>query len=248
MTSPALHTVLRPFARLVRFIAMDTWIDFPRPLDDPYAVANGGSPRLRVLVVGDTPAVGFGVAAHSLGLTGALARELASRTGRHTEVVTDAHEHLGIREAAEHVLASSPEGFQVIALMFGLGDALALASEKRWRDGLERTLARVRAAVGDEVRIVVIGVPHASWTPRAKSPLLALVQSHARRFDEISREIVALHANVTFAPVMQSFRRTEGRYGDPSTYARLARELVPVLASGLPGRTTSHPASQPAAG
>ncbi len=113
------------------------------PADRPVAVARRrGAQQTRILLIGDAPAAGFGVATHELGIAGHTARRLSTLTGRGVEVDVFAHPKLSMRNLARRLQHTHRDfaRYDAIVLMLSTTDALTLTSPRAWRKQLLRAL------------------------------------------------------------------------------------------------------------
>src|SRR4051812_22077779 len=89
----ALNIVIGPLIRLWLFAMMTGIRRAPRPEGTPVVHATGADPD-RILLVGNGPALGFGVVDWDLSLAGYLARRVATGTSRGVDVKVIAHLHM----------------------------------------------------------------------------------------------------------------------------------------------------------
>lgn len=150
-------------------------------------------PELRLLVLGESTAVGVGVTDLSDGLGFRLAEELAhlqqrpvawqvvGRTGATVEAVTTT------------LLHDLPNGQELIVVVFGVNDTLRLRSRRMWRRHLKRLLAELRPSLAADGRIAVLGVPDFATLPALPQPLRTVLHRHARALD---REVIRIVAGI----------------------------------------------------
>lgn len=130
----------------------------PRPDDCP-RVKIAGPTAVRVLLIGSGVAVGSGVFSHELALPGALARALATRTGRGAEVQVHANPFLtarSIRKAAEEFDLT---GVDALVVSVGVNEALSLEPPAAWERSLARVVDVYRRQAAISGPIVLLGIP-----------------------------------------------------------------------------------------
>lgn len=147
-----------------------------------------GSPDapLRLLVLGESTAVGMGVATHSDGLAGQLARRLADTTGRAVRWVVSGRSGATLRRIRHRLLAElppEPAGYDLIVLLAGVNDVLSRCSPDRWTTHMTAVRDELRRHLAPDGRIVLTGVPSFADFPSLPRPLSTCLDQHARRLD-----------------------------------------------------------------
>ena len=209
----------------------------PHPADSARQFVAGPDPD-RVLVLGNGPAIGFGVLTQELSLPGHLARRLAAATGRGASV--DVVARRGITAATAPALLGEVRmtRYDAVVLCIGSSDAYNLLSEDRWRIDLAQLLDTVRAASTPETVIAVLAVRPAQRPSAALGQAGSLVDTHAARLDRIAEEVCARRHGVvhlTAATALPQAPRTA------EAYDRLAALIAPVLVEQL-DRLVAKPA------
>ena len=209
----------------------------PHPLDSARQFVAGPDPD-RVLVLGNGPAIGFGVLTQELSLPGHLARRLAAATNRGASV--DVAARRGITAATAPALLGEVRvsRYDAIVLCIGSSDAYNLVSEQRWRADLGRLLDAVRAATTPETVIALLPIRPAQRPSAALGQAGSLVDTHAGRLDRVAEEVCARRhgvVHVTAAGTMGTAPRTAAAYDD------LAGLIAPVLVERL-DRLAARPA------
>ena len=148
--------------------------------------APGGHVPLRLAVVGDSLAAGYGVHAHDAGFGGSLARELCERTGR-TVGWTAVGQYGATARRIRHRLLPRITGQADVAMVVcGANDVLGDRNPEEWGEHL--------AFIVDELsrraeQVMVAGIPpfeHLPCMPRILGRHLA---ARARSLDRVSQEI-----------------------------------------------------------
>jgi hypothetical protein len=199
------------------------------PLDSARQFVPGPDPD-RVLVLGNGPAIGFGVLTQELGLPGHLARHLATATGRGASV--DVRARRGTTAATAPALLGEVRmsRYDAVVLCIGSSDSYNLLAEHRWRADLAQLLDTVRAATSPSTVIGVLPIRPAQRPSAALGRAGHLVDSHAARLDRIAEEVCARRADVvriTAAAMMPEAPRSA------PAYDLLAGLIAPVLRERL---------------
>ncbi|GAA4750141.1 hypothetical protein GCM10025783_23290 [Amnibacterium soli] len=209
----------------------------PHPADAARQFVAGPDPD-RVLVLGNGPAVGFGVLTQELSLPGHLARRLAAGTGRGASV--DVVARRGVTAAAAPALLGEARTsrYDAVVLCIGASDAYNLLAEERWRADLGRLLDAVRAATAPETAIAVLAIRPVQRPSAALGQAGSLVDGHAARLDRIAQEVCDRRhgvVHVTAAGALPEAPRSA------EAYDRLAGLIAPVLVEHL-DRLAARPA------
>jgi hypothetical protein len=160
----------------------------PHPTDGNRQFVAGPDPD-RVLVLGDGPAIGFGVLTQELALPGQLARRLGKQTGR--GVVVDVRSRHGITAAAAPGLlgAARMDHYDAVLVCVGSTDAYNLLSEERWRTDLAQLTDALRAATTPSTIIAVLAIRPLQRPNAAQGRAGGLVEDHASRLDRIAEDV-----------------------------------------------------------
>ena len=171
------------------------------PADGPHdgLTAAGASP-LRLLIVGESTAVGVGVSTNETGLGGQTARALAGATGRPV-----AWRVLGRSGASAQKLVTEfiepepPIEADVVVVALGVNDTISLSPVGGWIAALESLLRRVRASSPDAA-VVLSGVPPIQHFPALPSPLRHVLGLRAAVLDRAAIRWASAHAAVAHVP------------------------------------------------
>lgn len=207
-----------------------SWRRLPRPLDEPYVHAAGDDPD-RVLVVGNGVAMSYGVLSHQIGFGGHLARQLAERTGRGSEVHLVVDVELDPRAAATAITASRPARFDAIVLTLGGAEGIRLMSPRDFRRDFDALLDVIAELGAPTTETLVVAIPPVTKVVRLPSFAERRI---AHRMLDLNREAQAAaegRARVTYLPFEP--RGTDlVRTRDRSTY----EEWGGIVADGLAPR------------
>jgi hypothetical protein len=224
--------LLAPFAAGLGRRVRDELDTVPHPVDAPRQTVVGPDPD-RVLVLGNGPAIGFGVLTQELALPGHLARRLAATTGRGATVDVLARRGTTAASAPRLLGEVRLPHYDAVVLCIGSSDAYNLVPVERWRTDLAQLLDAVRAASTPSTVIAVLGVRPLQRPNAASGRAGTMVDTHARRLDEVAAEVCAVRPGVVrIATPDAAPPRTA------ASYDALAEQVVPVLAERLDALAT----------
>lgn len=197
----------------------------------PAGEVGTGEP-LRLLVVGESTAVGVGAAHHGEALAGELAVRLAAKLGRRVcwrvigENGANARRTLRLLEAAHDAAAD----LAVVAL--GVNDVLEQTSAARWSRDMAALVAALHARTGAR-EVILLEVPPLAHFPALPRPLRDVLGWDARRLDAALARVAARldaparpvrHYRFAFDGTREFFAR-DGFHPSARGYARWA-ELI----------------------
>jgi GAF domain-containing protein len=172
----------------------------PYARDAPTARAGEG-PADHVLLLGNGPAHGWGVASHQLGLCGQLAHAVSKATGRAAEVDFVGAELMNAESAVTWLGARDLTGYDAVVVVMGLNDAVRLTPVKAWERDVAALLAHLRAGLRHDAPVVVCGV-QAVTSFLQITPLIArLGQRRADAMNAATARIAASTPSTTFLPL-----------------------------------------------
>lgn len=202
----------------------------PHPPDSRRQTVAGPDPD-RVLVLGNGPAIGFGVLAQELGLPGHLARRIAAATGR--GMAMDVLARRGTTAATAPLLVDEVRTAQYDAVLVCIGssDAYNLVPEQRWRSDLTRLLDVLRGATTPSTVLAVLAARPLQRPNAARGRAGRLVDGHAMRLDRVAAEVCGDRAGVVHLAEPAELLPVAPR--DPEAYDGLAALIAPVLAGRL---------------
>lgn len=196
--------------------------------------AAGGRP-LRLTVLGDSTATGFGLTDPHLAYPRRLATGLSEALGRPVALRCHARRGARIRDVTEHQvpkLAAQPPDLVVVSV--GANDALGRRLPFQVRADTAVLLDALRVAAPG-ARLFLGGAPDLGDAPALPAPLDGIV-SLASRWVARAQGAVAAGAGVAFA-VLESGQPPDkfgpdGFHGGPAFHAEAARMTVEVLLEG----------------
>ncbi len=239
LESNPLVNLVRPAVRgwwSARHGVLDT---IPKPTDLPRVRHDGPDP-IHVLLIGNGPTSGYGVASHDLALPGHLARQLASATGRGTELQLISPDDLLATNAVRYYRDQREPRYELIIVMIGTVDAVRMTDPAEWRTHLEALLAEMRDDSPD-ARLLLVGIPPTTALRLVPTVTSALIDAHTGALNEVymllADGLPAAHY-LAFAPPAEP---DEERHRSSATYAQWASLISPRAAAllGPPGARTA---------
>ena len=159
-----------------------------------------GPRPLRLLIAGESTAVGVGVATHDEGLAGQTARALAAATGRGVSWRVLGRSGASARHlVAEFIEPAPPIDADVVVIALGVNDTISVSPVGRWVKALEALFHGVRGALSGAV-VIVSGVPPMQIFPAFPAPLRHVLGLRARVLDRAAIRWATGHAGVTHMP------------------------------------------------
>ena len=222
---------LRPLMRLWYLWWLSRSRHVASPRDEP-SVRSSDPLADTVLIVGNGPAHGWGVATHADSLVGALARAATAATGRACSVDLVGDEMMSL-ESTRAWLGDTDLGlYDGIVVMVGMNDAVRLTPLDVWEQELRALVATVRRRVHPTARAVLVGVPPVRSVQAFDALPGRLAERHAERMNAITARVAA-EAELTYFRLPAGLRREGSPHGSPETYRRWAdivtEHVAPVL-------------------
>ncbi|MEU4162608.1 SGNH/GDSL hydrolase family protein [Actinoplanes sp. NPDC026670] len=155
----------------------------------------GGEKALRIAVVGDSLAAGYGVETHDQGFGGSLARDLNGLTG-HT-VAWHAVGQYGstIRRVRHRLLPRLTGSYHIVVVVAGANDVLGGRQPQEWADDLT---AVVSALSRDTTHVMVAGIPPFAELPCMPRILGRHLAKQAEALDRAAQRVCAGFDAVTW--------------------------------------------------
>jgi hypothetical protein len=233
-----------------RYRVVDELLSTPCPDDHPSGHAPGTDPD-RVLVLGNGPAVGWGVRSHDLALPGTLARALSALTGRGADVDALADAGVTVATAASFVAGRDLGRYDAVVVVLGMSDALRLVPTARWASGLAALLDTLQQAVDESCEIVVTGIQPPSSVPKFTLRCGGVVDAHAEALNRVTGEVCAPRARVRLvsppgpvAPPAGLGEPSRSSVPYPAWAAVLAAVLAPLVDAALAAGSTARTARE----
>jgi lysophospholipase L1-like esterase len=185
----------------------------------------GGNGKLRLVVVGDSTAVGTGADSLADALPGRLGKLLGARwraIGRNGATASQVlHDHLDDA-------AGGPADVAVV--LVGWNDALKLRSPRAFARDLGAIIDRLRAASPDG-RVVVVAPPAFGSFPVLRQPLRMALGAHAANLTRVAERVAGEHGALFARGFDGRSVAADGFHPDGAGYATLAGSVAAALAS-----------------
>lgn len=230
------------------------------PGSDPAA-----GPAYRVVVIGESTAVGVGAAQHAQALPGFLAEALRERLRRSvawsvngengatahrvtTGLVAPANGAPGDGPARDGSPSGDP-GPDLVVVTVGINDLIRRRPLRRWADDVSRLIAALQGRYG-HATLVVAGMPPVHRFPALPQPLRLVLGARARTMDRILRD-TARSRGAVHAPMDEAMARdrglfsTDGFHPSPAGYRAWAEDLARAAAPVPPLPPDPAPDSGP---
>ncbi|QAV69405.1 GAF domain-containing protein [Salinibacterium sp. UTAS2018] len=218
------------------------WRALIAPSDNPRAESIGPDPD-KVLLVGPGKSSGLGVHTHELGLGGHLARELSALTRRGCSVDIVSDPTMSNADVGVVINWARLNRYDALVLTLGGGEVLHFRSLFGWRRAVTTLLDTIRDSGGGALHTSILGIAPIDGFVSLPSPLVAVINRNIQNLNDISEQLCAARASVTFVAATVREGTTEVLLDSP-TYAHWAREVAPAVAAQLT-RVALPPASIP---
>lgn len=162
----------------------------------------------RVLVVGDSTAVGIGAESPTETLVGRIVAQFPA-------VLVENHARMGARAAdlARQFGLAEAQRYDAVLIAIGGNDILRGTSRKAFRTALDAALAHACALSGT---VILVNCPNIGAAPLFPWPLSALLSWRSLRYRATYEAVCAGHpvefVNFTYAPRDDPFRRARAVY------------------------------------
>lgn len=158
-------------------------------------VGQASGPPMRIAVVGESTAAGYGADTHADGFPGCLARELAARTRRPVTWEVVGQFGATARRIRYRLLPRLGENLNVAVLLAGGNDVLTRRTPEQWADDL----AAIVGGLTDRAEhVAVVGIPPFALFPSLPTTLGRYLGERASALDEVSRQVCAEQPRTTW--------------------------------------------------
>ncbi|WP_165970645.1 SGNH/GDSL hydrolase family protein, partial [Actinomadura sp. 6K520] len=214
------------------------------PGTDPAA-----GPAYRVVVIGESTAVGVGASRHAQALPGFLAEALRERLRRSVSWSVTGENGATAHRVATGLVpangtpgdgtppggappggASGGPGADLVVLTVGINDLIRGRPLRRWTDDVSRLIAALQGRYA-HATLVVAGMPPVHRFPAIPQPLRLVLGARARIMDRIMRD-AARSRGAVHAPMDEAMARdrrlfaTDGFHPSPDGYRAWAEDLA----------------------
>ncbi|MGM0386220.1 MAG: SGNH/GDSL hydrolase family protein, partial [Actinomycetota bacterium] len=139
---------------------------------------------LSVLMIGESTAVGVGVATQEEALAGRLAHALARGSGRQVAWTALGRSGAPARHVLRVLVPQVEGSYDVAVVVLGVNDTLSLTSLRAWRATVGAVLDALEPHVADGGTVVLAGLPAVGRFVALPQPTRALLGRHARALDD----------------------------------------------------------------
>ncbi|TYB46422.1 SGNH/GDSL hydrolase family protein [Actinomadura chibensis] len=204
------------------------------------AGTGGQGPAYRVVVIGESTAVGVGASRHAEALPGFLAEALRDRLRRGVAWSVSGESGATARRVATGLVPPpGDDRTDLVVLAVGINDLIRRRPLRRWAADLADLLGVLRGRYAGAT-LVVAGMPPVHRFPAVPQPLRLVLGARARAMDRIMRD-TARAAGAVHAPMDEAMARdralfaADGFHPSPAGYRAwaegLARAAVPAGAA-----------------
>lgn len=125
----------------------------------PTSLHLSGSDPVRVLVLGDGPAVGFTMVSHDFALGGQVAGEIGSRTSRGVGVDIRSDPQMTPHDALQRARRLDLRRYDAVIVTLGTFDAVRMTPPRQWLDDMHELIAYLTSATRPGTRIAMGTIP-----------------------------------------------------------------------------------------
>tara|TARA_R110002072_G_scaffold3397_1_gene24885 strand:- start:82 stop:810 length:729 start_codon:yes stop_codon:yes gene_type:complete len=202
-------------------------------LADPAGRRNGVSgqgPVLRLLIVGDSSAVGVGTSHQEEALLGHMRKRLSQTNTVYWSV--DAKTGATTADTIARLMEIQPQKFDVVSVSLGVNDITGLVPLSVWLRRFSTLLQLIESRFQANV-ICVSGIPQMRYFPLLPQPLRWVVGAQANRFDRALRRLLANRTGCRFVEVDFepdiSRMSPDGFHPGPKIYAEWGRKVYRAI-------------------
>lgn len=186
-------------------------------------------PPIRLAVIGESTAAGYGVDAHAEGFAASVARELAARSDRPVEWQTIGQFGATARRIRHRLIPQITAKPDFVIVLAGGNDVLARRRPDEWRSELTAILD----TLSDNAEHTVISeIPRFANSPAFPSIFARFVDERATEFNEISREMCADRPAATWItcpPPTADYFASDGLHPNRYGYGQWAEAVAGQL-------------------
>lgn len=191
---------------------------------------SGQGPELRLLIVGDSSAVGVGTSHQEEALLGHMRKRLSQTNTVHWSV--DAKTGATTADTVLRLETARQQKFDVVSVSLGVNDITQLVPLSVWL----RRYATLLEILEDKFQadvICVSGIPKMQYFPLLPQPLRWVMGMQARRFDLALRALAAQHYGCRFVEMDfepdPSLMSPDGFHPGPKIYAKWGSKVYRAI-------------------
>jgi len=228
--------VLSPVLLVQALMVRRRALVLPDPSGARQGIAGQG-PALRVLILGDSSALGVGTDHQDSALSGRVVAELAQQFTVHWQV--EATSGATSADTLAHIRRmEQPSGFDVAISALGVNDLTRQVPISRWtqQQGALTALLQERFAIEAQWRV---GLPPMQCFPLLPRPLSSVLGAQARAYDRVLAQATVSppqglralgHLPFDVSRFDPSLMAEDGFHPSAALYEAMARELAPAIA------------------
>lgn len=224
------HAFANVVARVWLATSDQSWRRLPRPSGSASVSAEGPEPQ-RILLLGSSIAVGYGVMTHDIGFAGHLARRLSALTGRGIVIDVVASPYLDHRRTIATLESTDLARYHAIILTLGGMEALTFLPMRTWRRQLSVVLDLIEARAPRTLTVFPLGILPAPSIARIHRTLRTAMQAHVTRLNLAASELCAQRPRTVFVDFAPEPVGDLGIMLSRSTYADWSALIAPAIAS-----------------
>ena len=191
---------------------------------------SGHGPDLRLLIIGDSSAVGVGTSHQEEALLGHMRKRLSQTNTVYWCV--DAETGATTADTIARLEARAPQKFDIVSVSLGVNDVTTRVPLSQWLQHFSMLLALVDRKFQADV-ICVSGIPPIQYFPLLPQPLRWVLGAQAARFDQALREIVSHRAGCRFVEMDfepdVSHMSPDGFHPGPKIYSEWGRKVYRAI-------------------
>lgn len=203
--------------------------------DGPPHVHAAGPDPYRLLMVGSGPLIGWGVSSHDLALPGALARKLASITGRGSTIDLILDPSTSLHSVGALLNGIRLDRYDGVIFAVGVNDALTGSPRGPWAASLGTLVERVLADAGDATQLFLLGVQPITSIPAYGSFLGRIAERHGALLNDVMESQSRRHTRVHYLPLpgQDPALGAADRHRTPAQYTAWALAIAPSVAGSI---------------
>lgn len=190
----------------------------------------GTGPDLRLLIIGDSSAVGVGTSHQEEALLGHMRKRLSQTNTVFWSV--DGKTGATTADTIARLEKSQPQKFDVVSLSLGVNDITTLVPLSVWLRRFSALLDLIDRKFQPDV-VCVSGIPQMKYFPLLPQPLRWVTGAQANRFDHALRTLVAGRTSCRFVEMDFepdiSLMSPDGFHPGPKIYAEWGRKVYRTI-------------------
>jgi lysophospholipase L1-like esterase len=191
---------------------------------------SGQGPDLRLLIIGDSSAVGVGTSHQEEALLGQMRKRLLQTNTVYWSV--DAETGATTADTIARLEGREPQKCDIVSVSLGVNDVTARVPLSEWLQHFSTLLELVDHKFQADV-ICVSGIPPIQYFPLLPQPLRWVLGAQAAQFDQALRELVANRAKCRFIEMDfepdASKMSPDGFHPGPKIYSEWGRKVYRAI-------------------